>query len=79
MSQQLIMPWIDLLLGAAKTDFQERRDTIQVLTLQAAELTHNAQLREHASLAACKLEGDVRGKFSAEGVEKAKNLAYPSS
>lgn len=79
MSQQLIMPWIDLLLGAAKTDFQERRDTIQELTLQAAELTHNPQLREHASLAACKLERDVRGKFSAEGVEKAKNLAYPSS
>lgn len=86
MSHQIIMPWIDLLPGVTKTDLQERRDTIQELTRQAAEATHNAQilvrqatqLRERASLAACKLEGDAKGKYSAEGVEKAKNLAYPS-
>nr|BCU00340.1 protein kleA [uncultured bacterium] len=85
MKQQRIMPWIDLLPGVATTDLQERRDTIQELARQAAEATHNAQiltrraeqLRERASQAACTLEGDAKGKFSAEGVEKAKNLAYP--
>ncbi|MGC6373668.1 stable inheritance protein KleA [Pseudomonas sp. S2.OTC.A_B10] len=83
--KQRIMAWIDLLPGVAKTDLQERRDTIQELTRQAAEATHNAQiltrkaeqLRERANLAACKLEGDAKGKYSAEGVEKAKTLAYP--
>nr|WP_240518110.1 stable inheritance protein KleA [Pseudomonas fragi] len=41
-------------------------------------LTRQAeQLRERANLSACSLEGDAKGKFSAEAVEKAKNLAYP--
>jgi hypothetical protein len=85
MKRQRIMAWIDLLPGVALTDLQERRDTIQELARQAAEATHNAQiltrkaaqLRERASMSACKLEGDAKGRFSAEGVEKAKNLAYP--
>ncbi|MBD8828988.1 stable inheritance protein KleA [Pseudomonas sp. CFBP 13602] len=85
MNHQLIMPWIDLLPGVGKTDLQQRRDTIQELSRQAAEATHNAQilvrkakeLRERASLAACTLEGDAKGKFSADTVEKAKNLANP--
>lgn len=82
--QQRIMPWIDLLPGVGLTDLQERRDTIQELTRQAAEATLKAQLltreaekiRERANLAACALEGDAKGKFSADGVEKAKSLAY---
>lgn len=82
--QQRIMPWIDLLPEVGLTDLQERRDTIQELTRQAAEATLKAQLltreagkyRERANLAACALESDAKGKFSAEGVEKAKSLAY---
>lgn len=85
MKQQRIMPWIDLLPGIGATDLQCRRDTIQELTRQAAEATHKALeltrqaqlLRERANLAACTLEGDAKGKFSAEAVEKAKCLAYP--
>lgn len=79
-----IMAWIDLLPEVGRTDLQERRDTIQELTRQAAEATQKAQLltrqaqqlRERANLAACALEGEAKGKFSAEGVEKAKRLAY---
>lgn len=83
--QQRIMPWIDLLPGVVATDLQERRDSIQALTRQAADATHSAQLltrqaeqlRARANLLACGLEGDAKGKFSAEVVEKAKVLAYP--
>ena len=85
MEQERIMPWIDLLPGAKSTDLPHRRDTIQELTRQAAEATHQAQvlarkaakLRERACLAACTLEGDAKSKFSTEAVEKAKSLAYP--
>lgn len=85
MNQQRIMPWIDLLPEVVTTDLQQRRDTIQELTRQAAEATHKAQLlarqaeqfRERANLAACALEGDAKGKYSVEAVEKAKVLAYP--
>ena len=85
MNQQRIMPWIDLLPGVVTTDLQQRRDTILELTRQAAEATRKAQLltrqaeqlRERANLSACSLEGDAKGKFSAEAVEKAKSLAYP--
>lgn len=85
MKQLCIMPWIDLLPGIEATDFQQRRDTIQELSCQAAEATHKALIltrqaekyRERASLAACALEGEAKGKFSAERVEKAKTIAYP--
>ncbi|MQT57733.1 protein kleA [Pseudomonas sp. FSL R10-0399] len=85
MNQQRIMPLIDLLPGVVTTDLQQRRDTILELTRQAAEATRKAQLltrqaeqlRERANLSACSLEGDAKGKFSAEAVEKAKSLAYP--
>ncbi|MCK9709845.1 stable inheritance protein KleA [Pseudomonas syringae pv. syringae] len=64
---------------------QQRRDTIQELSRQAAEATHQAlmltrkaaELRERANSAACKLEGDAKGRFSIEAVEHAKSLAYP--
>ncbi|MDP5168576.1 stable inheritance protein KleA [Pseudomonas syringae] len=85
MTQQRIMPWIDLLPGVVGTDLQQRRDTIQELGRQAAEATHQAQiltrkaaeLRQRANDAACTLEGDAKGKFSAHAVEQAKKLAYP--
>ena len=79
-----MMPWIDELPNVAKTDLQARRDTIQELARQAAEATHKAlvltrqaeQLRARAYLAACALEGEAKGKFSADGVEQAKILAF---
>lgn len=85
MTQQRIMPWIDLLPGVVTTDLQQRRDSIQALTRQAADAMHAASLltrqaallRKRANLLACGLEGEAKGTFSAEVVAKAKVLAYP--
>lgn len=87
MTKQKIMPWLDLLPGGDAADLQQRRESIRALTRQAADATFMAtlltrqaeQLRARASSEACSLEREVRGRFSADAVEKAKkNLVYPS-
>ncbi|MGP5477601.1 stable inheritance protein KleA [Pseudomonas helleri] len=86
MTQQRIMPWIDLLPGGGSPDLQQRRESIGTLIRAAAEATYDAnlllrraeELRVRARLDASALEGYVKGQFDADIVEKAKILAYPS-
>ena len=55
-----IMPWIDELPEAAKTDFPARRDEIGALLDEAAELVRKAEeLRAKAYFTGCTLEGDA--------------------
>jgi hypothetical protein len=53
-----IMPWIDELPEAAKTDFPARRDGIVAMLDEAAELVRKAEeLRAKAYFTGCTLEG----------------------
>ncbi|MGC8276647.1 stable inheritance protein KleA [Escherichia coli] len=71
-----IMSWLDELPGAAATDFLARRDQIAALMEQAAELTRQAEeLRHKAYLQGCTLEGEAKGHWSTEEVERAKARA----
>lgn len=79
-----VMAWIDKLPGVKGTDLQVRRDGIEQLARQAADATHQAQIllnqaarfRERANQEAISLEMDVKGRYSADAVERAKTLAY---
>ncbi|MGS5901588.1 stable inheritance protein KleA [Escherichia coli] len=71
-----IMAWLDELPGASATDFPARRDQIAALMEQAADLTRQAEeLRHKAYLQSCMLEGDAKGRWSTEEVERAKARA----
>lgn len=68
-----IMPWIDELPEAAKTDFPARRDAIAELMDEAAELVRRAEeLRAKAYFTGCTLEGDAKRVWSVDEVEQAK-------
>ena len=68
-----IMPWIDELPEAAKTDFPARRDEIGALLDEAAELVRKAEeLRAKAYFTGCTLEGDARAQWSDKDVLRAK-------
>ena len=68
-----IMPWIDELPEAAKTDFPARRDEIGALLDEAAELVRKAEeLRAKAYFTGCTLEGDAKAHWSGQAVEEAK-------
>jgi hypothetical protein len=76
MSNNRIMPWIDELPNAWKTDFPARRDAIADLLNEAAELVRKADaLRAQAYFAGCTLEGEAKGHWSLDTVEQAKRRA----
>ena len=62
-----IMPWIDELPEAAKTDFPARRDGIAAMLDEAAE-----ELRAKAYFTGCTLEGDAKARWSGQAVDEAK-------
>lgn len=72
-----IMPWIDELPEAAKTDFPARRDEIKATLDEAAELVRKAEeLRAKAYFAGCAIEGDAKAHWSDEEVTQAKARAH---
>jgi len=72
-----IMPWIDELPEAAKTDFPARRDEIKAMLDNAAELVRKAEeLRAKAYFAGCTIEGDAKAQWSDEAVKQAKARAH---
>ncbi|OLL27287.1 protein kleA [Burkholderia sp. SRS-W-2-2016] len=73
MKNERIMSWIDELPGVQATEFPARRDAIAGLMNEAAELVRKAdELRAQAYFAGCALEGDAKGHWSLEVVERAK-------
>lgn len=68
-----IMPWIDQLPEVSKTDLPARRDEIEMILADAAELVRKAEtLRAKAYFTGCTLEGDARVKWSDEEITRAK-------
>lgn len=73
MTKQTIMPWIDELPGVKSTDLPAQRDEIAELMAEAAELVRKAEeLRSKAYFKGCSLEGNAKGQFGYEKVERAK-------
>lgn len=71
--KETIMSWVDALPGVEATDFQAKRDQIAALVKQADELAKQAEeLRGQAYFASLRLEGEAKGHWSTQEVEKVK-------